>query len=85
MRRTAFTIEFEQVYLSRRSRVFSTCEACEKENARLPLIDAIRLLRGVLSQLEKLSAMQIRSDICLFCLCSEILADSKNGCQAENI
>jgi hypothetical protein len=73
VRRTSVTIEFEQVYLNRKPQAFAGCETCSRENARLRLVDAVWLLRGVLTQLEATLDGQENTDICLFCLCSQIL------------
>jgi hypothetical protein len=77
VRRTELTIEFEQVYRSRRSRSFLPCKACERINARVPLTDAVWLLRGVLAQLENLLAKNADSPVCLFCLCGRAIENKE--------
>jgi len=77
IRRTALTIEFEQVFRGSRARAFLPCEKCERENARLPLADAIWLLRGVLEHIESLATNEGESQVCLFCLCGRALEIEK--------
>lgn len=74
IRRTALTIEFEQVYMSPRSRKFASCATCQKENARIALNEAVWVLRGVLEQLETVAGERSNTDVCLYCLCSKLLA-----------
>jgi|KBSSwiStaDraftv2_1062776.scaffolds.fasta_scaffold83470_2 hypothetical protein len=77
IRRTALTIEFEQVYRGSRKRAFLPCEECERENARLSLADAIWLLRGVLAHIESWATNESESEVCLFCLCGRALEIEK--------
>ena len=73
VRRTELTIEFEQVYLSRRTKAFAYCDDCQRENARVQLNEAIWLLRSVLDQLEAVAGERNDADVCLYCLCSGLL------------
>ena len=83
IRRTSVTIEFEQVYLNRKAQAFAACETCRQENARLRLIDAIWVLRSVLTQLETSVDHQKDEDICLFCLCSRIVGSNNDIGQVQ--
>jgi hypothetical protein len=83
IRRTALTIEFEQVYRSSQNRAFLSCEECGRQNTLLVLSDAIWLLRGVLQQLESRAPTTDVPSVCLFCLCAEMLGSNTDHVTAQ--